>query len=325
MKNHKNYREKLLLYLYEELTEAEREEVEAHLQTCSECKAKMRQLQAFRQAIPQKPLIEPDEATLLSLRNMVSNTIRSGQQQKRGFGSSFVSFLQPAPALRIAFAMAIFILGIFLGRQGFTPESANDETILQDLLTANRQIQSGNSAVNPLLASVERINYDPQTGNIEIYYTTMNDIRLRGKSDDAAVRQLLRQAMLEEQDPTVRLHAVKTVRSITESHPVFDKDIAEALTLLLEKEQNPGVRLKVLKALSVQMPDSAVKAALVMVLLDDPSPAMRIEALEGILTHPLSEDDFNILRVVVIQDPNNYIRSRAEKAIPPQGSRLPNL
>jgi hypothetical protein len=325
MKSHKNYRETLLLYLYEELTEAERAEVEAHLSACPECRAELQNLRALHQAIPGKPLIEPDEAALQSLRNMVAYKIRSGERRKGGVRNSLVSFLQPAPALRIGFAVLIFFLGIFLGRQGLAPESAKDDMILQDLLTASRQIQSGNSAVNPLLAGVERIHYDPVTGTIEIYYTTVNDIRLRGKADNATVRLLLRQAMLEEQDPTVRLHAVKTVKSIAESNPVFDKDITEALMLLLEKEQNPGVRLKVLKALSLQMPDPAVKATLVRVLLDDPKPPMRIEALEGILAHQLSQDDLNILKVVVKQDPNNYIRSLAEKALAQQEGAVTEL
>lgn len=319
MKRHKDYRERLALYVYDELNDAERVELEAHLQACPECREELQQLRALRQAIPAKPLIEPDEATLQSLRNMVSYKIRSGKRRQGGFGNFFASFLQPAPALRIGFAAVVFILGFFLGRQQLSPQPDNADTVLQDLLTANRQIQSGNSAVNPLLASVERINYDPQSGNIEIYYTTVNDIRLKGKADNAAVRQLLREAILEEQNPTVRLHAVKAAESIAESPVGLDQDVLQALIFLLEKEQNPGVRLKVLRALSAQMPDPQVKSALTKILLDDPNPALRIAALEGLLAHPLSRADIDILKTVARRDPNSFIQSRAERKISEYG------
>lgn len=315
MKAHKNYQEKLLLYLYEELTEAERAEVEAHLQTCPECREEMQQLQVLHQAIPAKPLMEPDEAALQQLRNAVSFEIRKGSKQKGNLFGSVLSFLQPAPALRVGFAVVIFILGFVIGRQGLAPRTATAETDLQDLLTANRQIQSGNSAIDPLLASVERVQYDPQTGKIEIYYTTVNDIRLQGNMQNAAVKQLLREAILEEQNPTVRLHAVKAVTSIAETQTPLDKDILEALTFLLEKERNPGVRLKALGALATQLPNPYVKSTLLRMLLDDPNPALRIEALEGLLAHELSEEDINIFRSVSKQDPNSFIRTQTEKAI----------
>jgi len=267
---------------------------------------------------------------LQQLRNTVSFEIRKTSKQRGGFFNSFLSFLQPAPALRVGFAVVLFVLGFVLGRQGLAPRTGTADADLQDLLTANRQIQSGNSAVDPLLASVERVQYDPQTGKIEIYYTTVNDIRLQGNMQNAAIKQLLREAILEEQNPTVRLHAVKAVTSIAETQTPLDKDILEALTFLLEKERNPGVRLKALGALATQLPNPYVKSTLIKILLDDPNPALRIEALEGLLAHQLSEEDINIFRSVSRQDPNSFIRARTEKAIAQYdktapGSNSPNI
>ena len=323
MKRHKDYREKLALYVYDELNAAERGELETHLQTCPACREELQQLQVLRQSIPEKPLIEPDEATLQSLRNMVSYKIRSEKPRPAGLGNFFISFLKPAPALRVGFALAVFVLGFFLGRQELSPQQDNSDAILQDLLTANRQVQSGSSTVNPLLASVERINYDPQSGNIEIYYTTVNDIRLKGKADNAAIRQLLREAILEDQNPAVRLHAVKTAESIAETRSGLDQDIVQALAFLLEKEQNPGLRLKVLRTLSAQMPDPQVKSTLIRILLNDPNPALRIAALEGLLAHPFSGADIDILKTVARRDPNSFIQSRAEKKIRDHGGTAP--
>lgn len=320
MKAHEKYRKNLALHAFGELNEAERTELEAHLSGCAECRAELEQLQALRRAAAARPSWGPDEATLQSLRNKVSRQIRRREPQPTGFLRQWWNFLQPAPLLRIGLAAALFIIGFFLGRQGLTSKPGNTEAVLQDLLTASGQIQSGNSAVNPLLASVERVEFDSQTGGIRIFYTTLNDIELRGNllrqtGDGAAIRQLLREALLEEQNPAVRLHAVKAVESLAEQNAPLEGDIIEALAALLEKEQNPGVRLKVLRALKHAQPRAGLKITLLRILLNDPNPALRIEALEGLLSGELSAEDLNILKKIARQDSNSYVRSLAEQAL----------
>lgn len=320
MKAHEKYRKNLALHAFGELNEAERAELEAHLAGCAECRAELEQLRALRRAAPAQPAWEPDEAALQSLRNRVSREIRRRAHKSTGFGGQLLNFLQPAPLLRIGLAAALFIIGFFLGRQGLPSKPGDADAVLQELLTASGQVQSGNSAVNPLLASVERIEYDSQTGKIRIFYTTLNDIELRGNllrqtGDDAAIRQLLREALLEEQNPAVRLHAVKAVTSLAEQNAPLGGDIIEALAMLLEKEQNPGVRLRVLRALKHAAPDPALKITLLRILLDDPNPALRIEALEALLSGELSAEDLNILKKVARQDSNSYVRSLAGQAL----------
>lgn len=320
MKAHEKYRKNLALHAFGELSEAERAALEAHLGGCAGCRAELEQLQALRRAAPSRPAWEPDEATLQTLRNRVSREIRRPANHSAGFLGQLLNFLQPAPLLRVGLAAALFIIGFFLGRQGASSKPGDSETLLQDLLTASGQVQSRNSEINPLLASVERIEYDSQTGKIRIFYTTLNDIELRGNllhqtGEDAAVRQLLREALLEEQNPAVRLHAVKAVESLAEQNAPLEGEIIAALAMLLEKEQNPGVRLKVLRALKHAMPHPDLKFALLGILLNDPNPALRIEALQTLASGKLSAEDLNILKKIARQDSNSYVRSLAGQAL----------
>ena len=316
----KNYREKRILYVYDELSEAEKSEFEVHLNTCSNCSAELAQLKKMQQTLPAQPYKEPDEATMQLLRNNISQRIRSQAIKSRnGVGNLILSLLQPAPALRIGFAMAVFAVGFFLGSRNLSSQAPQQDTALESLLTANQQIQSQNSAINPLLASVEKISYDSQSGNIEISYTTVNDIQLQGKVENPAVRQLLRQAILERENPTVRLHAVKAVKSLVEKQTQLEPEILEALTLLINNEENLGVRLKVLNVLKALLPNPYAKATLVRILLDDPNPPMRIAALEALLDHELAQDDIGILHQIARQDTNNYLRSQAQQTIDKYG------
>ncbi len=315
MKTCKNYQEKLVLYLYNELTEPERKDLAKHLQSCADCQEELSQLQLVHETIPQHPPELPEEATLQLLRNSISGRIRGQRQKRIGAPRSMASIFQPAPLLKFGLALFIFTAGFFTGTRFGIRESNQDFSALEPLLTANQQIQSGSSEINPLLAGIKKLQYDPKTGSIEVYYTTVNEVYLEGKMENPTVRNMLRKAILEEGNPAVRLHAVKVVKSIAEKEVSIESEIIEALTLLIGKEQNVGVRLKVLKVLKALLPNPFVKIIIFRVLLHDPNPALRIEAMDAILKTKLSKEDVNIFRKVAKQDSNTYIISQAKRVI----------
>lgn len=314
----KQTQEKLALFVYGDLSGAEQDTVRAHLESCPDCSREVERLQALQEVLPPQPPLPADEATLIQLRNSLSQKLRQGQQTERRSFVSFWELLQPAPALRIGMAVLLFVVGFFVGRQGpaDTPV-ANDlnKDAMEALFTANNLVQTGGSAINPLLASVERIKYNPDTGEMEIFYTTVNDIHLKGNMQNPAVQQMLREAILEEENLAVRLHAVKAVKSMAVEQNKMAPEILDALTYVLKKEENPGVRLKVVQALKALLPDESVKVMLVKILLDDPNPALRIEALSALMENEISIDDVNLFRKVARQDSNNYIRNRAHKML----------
>ena len=111
-------------------------------------------------------------------------------------------------------------MGFFIGRQT-TGSVDKNQVAFQNLIAANQQVQAANSEINPLLAGVEKVKYNSQTGEVELFYTTVNDIQLNGDLNSPTVRQMLSHAMLEEENPSVRLHAVKALK-------VFAEEVAGA-------------------------------------------------------------------------------------------------
>lgn len=318
MKSCKSYKEKLPLFVYEELPEKEHNAVAAHLRLCPDCAADVAQLRALENVLPPSLPSEPDDATMDLLRDAISKRLHAEKPQGAGFWETAMTFLQPAPMVRIGFAMLIFVVGFLLGRQPFTDASAPaaETSPLQALFTASGEIQSQNGAINPLLAGVEKINYNPESGNMEIFYTTVNDVRLSGNLQNPAVQQMLREAILEEENPSVRLHAVKAVKALAEKESSgIDPSIIDALVYAMQKEENPGVRLKVVQALKAMLPDENAKYVLVGILLDDPNEALRIEALGALMSDKLSEENIGIFRKIARQDSNVYIQNRTSELI----------
>lgn len=312
MKVCKYYQKQLSLYVYGELNPAEAADVDAHVQLCGDCREALSRLQELQQLLPAPSLESPEEATMTLLRNAVSRRLRAGDPAGAGWGAGLRALLYPAPLLRIGFAALVFLVGLLVGRQSGPASTPGAD--LQQLFTAGQAVQSGEGAISPLLAGVEKIRYNPESGDMEIYYTTVNDVYLKGDLRNPAVRSMLREALLEEESPSVRLHAVKAVKSLAEKRQAIDPDLVSALVYLLQKEPNEGVRLKVIETLKALLPDENVKHLLVNTLLDDPNPAMRIEALDA-LAGNLRGDDIDIFRRIAREDSNSFIRIRSSEMV----------
>ncbi|MFQ5631520.1 MAG: anti-sigma factor family protein, partial [bacterium] len=231
----KNFEQNLLLYLYDELPEVEKAGLEAHLQACAACQAELNSLREFHSIVPAKPLIEPEEASLQVLRNSVSLKIRDQQKAREKRGWRVFTFVQPSPVFQFGFVVLLLAFGFLLGRQTFSSRPApQNDLSLESLITASQQIQATNSKIDPFLAGVEKLKFDPNTGTVEIHYNTVNDIALTGDLSNPMVRQMLRHAMLGEENPAVRLHAVKAIAGMLPEEAMLGSDLVEALTWLLQ-------------------------------------------------------------------------------------------
>ncbi len=313
MQTCKKKRRDLVLYLYRELNEAESADLLVHLQGCPNCRAELKELAKFQQMIPEQPLLDPEESALQMLRNALSQKIRTRVKRSvrgRTWPLAF-SFLKPSPVYQVGFALLLVVLGYLFGRQSVQSEQAN----LQKLLTTNQQIQVANSEIDPLLASVEKIKYDPNSGVVEIYYTTVNDIELKGNLTSPAVQQMLRRAMLEENNPTLRLHAVKALKYLVEDQPSLKPELVSTLGSLLNSEQNLGVRLQILQILKNFPLNASVKDILIKVLLYDPDPALRIEAFTELTKQGLSQQDIGEFLAAAQNDSSEYIRFHSSRLI----------
>lgn len=320
--------EKLILFLYDELSESEKAEVLLLLEKNPDDRRRLEELQKLHQIIPTADPVDISEDTLALLRREISHKIRDKKPVGRSIFSIFDYLLQPHPAFQIAMAAILFIGGFFLGRlPGGSNTSPTDDNPMQSMLTANREIQASNSAINPLLAGIERLQYDPASGKIEIQYTTINDISLQGGLENEAVQQLLKAAILEKNNPAVRLHAVKAVNAVVgqqaqqkNSSGSYSRGISDgiinALVQLLDEEENLGVKLKIVRVLKSFLDIPTVKAALIKLLLNKNLPdPLRIEALQTLLENNPSSDDLELLNRISREDSNEFFRSQGNRSI----------
>src|SRR5262249_6537946 len=114
--------ENLVFYVYDELADDARHELEQHVERCQDCALELAAVKKFRSEVAQFPAAEPSPSLLASSRMKLQEALESAEQG--GWWHRFifdpVAWLHQirfAPAL----AAAIFILG-FAGGIGATYE-----------------------------------------------------------------------------------------------------------------------------------------------------------------------------------------------------------
>mgnify|MGYP001797406910 CR=1 FL=1 len=125
------------------------------------------------------------------------------------------------------------------------------------------------------------------------------------------MRKLLQEAVLEEERPNVRLHAVKAMELLAKESKL-DGELIETLLFLLEREKNTGVRLRILSVLEGRNDDPLVKTMLMRIVLNDPDEAVRIRAMQTFTKGLISLEDMHMMRKVIKSDSNSYVRQMAE-------------
>ncbi len=316
MKVCEKYHKNLVLYSYNDLEDIERSDLEAHLKICASCRVELQELQVMHKQIPQKSLIEPDDATLQLMRNAVSQKIREKTITPVKYNSNrlFFSNITQKPAFQISFAVLLLTFGFFAGR-GTVSGVDNSQLNFQNLIAANQLIQTANSEINPLLAGVEKVKFNSSTGEVEIYYTTINDIQLNGNLNDPAIRQILNHAMLEEENPSVRLHAVKALRVFAEEEKKIEPELVNSLETLLDNENNLGIRLQAVKLLNILPLNSSIKNILTKVLVHDSEPSMRIQAFDKLTSQKQSGEEIDEYLAIVKQDTSEYLKYRSKSIL----------
>ena len=314
MESCKNIHENSVLFFYGELNEQKSAELQAHIQTCPDCRAAFLSTQETLQQLPQKPLIQPDEATLNLLRHRLTAKIKKspkGFQLPRGL----FTFINPRPVFQFGFAALLLAFGFFIGKST-SVNSPNTAATLFDLLAARQEITVANASVSPFLLDIEQIHYDRRSGKIEIDYNTINDIRMHGRVTDRKVHALLRQALLEPEDFSVRLKAVKTVSALAESDPqLLDAAYLAVLGQLLNSETNLGLRLQVLKIFKSLPWSDEINSVLQHILLHDQEKALRIAAFRTITEHEKPTEKMRELLTAAQKDSSTFIKFRANKLL----------
>ncbi|PYX64720.1 MAG: hypothetical protein DMG74_11745 [Acidobacteria bacterium] len=309
-------KQNVVLYIYNELPDDARYELEQHLGRCPECAAELKAARKFNMEISQFSVEEPAANLLTASRMRLQELLETAEQG--GFWQRFT--FEPANWLRQvrfspALAAAIFIVG-FAGGIGATYKitSGNNPGSIS---TASRPQGPVPAPAESSITGIRSINQDPGSNQINIKYDTVSTQETHGSLNDQRIQQLLLFAARNNYNSGVRMDSVDLLTQKPD-----DNRVREALIYALRYDSNPGVRLKALEGLgSFVKDDVRVRDSVLAALMNDANPGVRTQALH--LLEPVKADSSvrSVLQRLAENDQNQYIRSQARTVM----AQLPEI
>ncbi len=311
---HDEYRERVILLTYGELEPSELPDLEGHLRECQECRRLLAELEQMQDVL-ERSSPEPPEHLLWQSRERLKASL---QRTVSGAGSDAIGWSERLTALirgslapvQVVGALAMVCVGIMIGYLTFSPSGAGEHQLAEF-----DPFVSGNVKIN----SVSFQKADAASGEVELAFQASRPFKIRGDVEDPRIQRLLAYALINEQNPGIRLRAVNTIgaRSIVEG---TDLEIQAALIGALKTDSNPAVRQQALSALAKHPITPEIKEAVLGVLAYDENAKLRIEAiniLEAAVTagHDIESDVIDALEDRIQKDDNNFIRLRAQAVL----------
>ena len=292
--------ENILLYVYNELADDARYELEQHLGRCADCTAELKSMRAFHSIVSKRTVQEPTPNLLASSRMRLQEELETTQQggfwQKVTFDpANWLRQIRFSPAL----AAVIFMIG-FGGGIG----------VMYKVMPTTAA-GPGPGPVPPVaeasISGIRSVTQQPGSDQVNIKYDTVTTQEASGSLNDQKIQQLLLFAARNNYSSGVRMDSVDLLTQKPD-----DTRVREALIYALHNDSNPGVRLKAIEGLgSFVKDDVRVRNAVLAALIGDNNPGVRTQAL--ILLQPVKADSSvrSVLQHLAETDQNQYIRSQA--------------
>jgi hypothetical protein len=298
-------KDNIVFYVYNELEDDARYEVEQHLARCAECTSELKAARKFHATLSQAPVAEPSPNLLatsrMRLQEALETTTQGGFWQRLVFDpGNWLRQVRLAPAM----VAAIFIVGFgggiaatynFMGGRQTPPVISSD---------------TNSSTISPLEASItgiRSITQEPGSNQVSIKYDTVSTKDIQGSLNDQRIQQLLLFAARNNFNSGVRMDSVDLLTQAPN-----ETNVREVLMYSLQNDTNPGVRLKALDGLSgFVRQDVRVRDAVLQSLVNDANIGVRMQALH--LVEPMKADGGvrAVLTRLSQSDQNASIRSQA--------------
>lgn len=295
-------RENATLYVYDELADDARHEVEQHIQRCAGCADELKTVRQFRDDMNALPQLEVTPNLLASARMELQEALEN-VEQVRGWRRMFfdpfawLRQVQFSPAL----ATVIFIIGFGGGLGTMYQVAMNNKPVQQN----PAQVASEAS-----ISGIRSISQEPN-GKVQIQYDRTLPEQAQGSLEDQKIQQLLLLAARDNVNSGVRMDSIDL---LTKSND--EGRVREALVFALRYDTNPGVRLKALEGLAGQVKsDIRVRNAVLEALLNDNNPGVRSGALHALETVKTDTSVRAALQQLAQEDPNQYIRTESRRIL----------
>ncbi|MBX2992366.1 MAG: HEAT repeat domain-containing protein [Bacteroidetes bacterium] len=312
--NHQQYRQWLLLSLYEELNSEEQSRLNKHLTQCRECRIELDELQKLHASLARAGSFAPDDALLNDARQNLRSALRAERTRPSMWDrlGDFVSdYIQPNYKIALG-GVAMLAAGILVGRMLFP--ATQDTPVAQ---VADRHFSSAFEG-EPRISNIRFLDSDAQDGMIEFTFDATSPVHIKGSINDERVQKVLAHALVNDQNPGIRLRSVNALSTQAEHHKPPDREVKAALILAARTDNNPAVRREALKTLGSFPFDEEIKQTYLHVLMQDTNPAMRIAAINGLDSARMQSPDADLLNVLkqrIQSDENSYVRIRAQAVL----------
>ena len=307
-------RQNVLFYVYNELEDDARYEVEQHLARCPECATELKAARKFHAALSEMPVAEPTPNLLAASRMRLQEALETAQPggfwQRLIFEpGTWLRQIRMAPAL----AAVIFIVG-FGGGIGATYNFLANRPPVIDVTNDEH---SKTPTAEASIAGIRSVTQEPGSNQVSIKYDTVLTQEAQGSLNDQRIQQLLLFAARNNYNSGVRMDSVDVLTQTPN-----DTRVREALMYALQNDTNPGVRLKALDGLSgFVRQDARVRDGVLRALISDTNSGVRMQALR--LVEPMKTDSNvrSVLTKLAQADQNVSIRSQARTML----SQMPEM
>ncbi|MCI0351249.1 MAG: HEAT repeat domain-containing protein [Acidobacteriales bacterium] len=301
--NCESVKQNIVFYVYDELADDARYELEQHLERCSACARELNAAREFRSDMGAAPhaQLEPSPNFLAASRMRLQEDLETTEQQQGWLRWAFdparwLRQIRFAPAL----ATAIFIFG-FAGGIVTTFVSRPGPPIVDGLPPSQKAS----------IAGISNIVQEPGSDKVKITYNQLQPAAYEGKLDDPQVQQLLLYATRNQANPAARLDSIDLLGQQSE-----DSRIREALVFALRYDKNPGVRLKALEGLQAYVKDDTrVRDAIIEALLHDSNSGVRTQAIRMLQEVRADSTVRGAFTHLAQDDKNEFIRREAKRVL----------
>lgn len=263
-----------LLWLseYDEVSAAERQALQNHLQSCALCQSESNRIREVRAVLDARQ-IDPEAADMQLARRQLLAKIAALQANPAPVSSPlrWLPTWSVRPAFRqswwfrAACSLGLVCLGFLLGQVMPVTNSRWDLAAPGSHLQASR------------ISMLEQV--DEQRVRVVLEQPVYRV--LTGSVADDRVRRLLLQATRQESKPWLR---ARSIELLAQQSP--DGETRRAALKALKEDPDPNVRVKALEVLRASMEDADVRTTLSSVLLTDEDPAVRLRAVDVLAVQP---------------------------------------
>jgi len=299
--------ENLALYLYDELPVEQRQDIEAHLAACAQCRTRLDGTRRLHGVLGERPSPEPSPELLLQCRAALEEALDrelSGVSWK-SLLNQWSSALGSISRLPVAAALTLVVFGFSLGWVLRTRPAGILPATNEESLTSLGDSDLNNFRIN----NISQVAAGPKNGDVQITVNAERQMTLEGSLDDPRIRQVLIDAVTGYDNPGIRRDSMEVLRRHADN-----PNVRPALLYAIQNDPNAGVRLDALEAVQGMDWNPEVRQALLNSLDHEKNQGVRVAAID-VLTDHADQATLPALERLAADDSNRYVRMKAVSAI----------